>query len=420
MKRSLRLFKRTIDITLYGISGAIALSLNGGCSVQKVIGNAHESPTEIRIGDFHGDPNAPAPQSTSHAAQRDTPASELDETTTTLPDLTAESRAPILSGEDGLEFIDAKVGDISGHPIYVTSFFDPIADRLLASGQQNDLQQWRNHAIEIVKNRLDGIIYDELLRAETIAALTPQQRVGLQSFLKDFRSNLLSENLGSAQLANRRILEEQGITLDEALKQKELDTLVGLTLYEEINRGINISWRDITQRYERDINRFQPPPTVALQVIRVLEPEGELVDSITARLNGGESFEDIASSDLNTFNKDTQGRTETLLEGSFETTKFFAPLPLNEAVWALSEGEWAGPVSLGNANFWILYASTEQESVSLYDAQIQLLRELTIERRETERAQFLKNLIERARVSSRDEILLRLLYIAEKKYGPTG
>ena len=410
-----------IGLSFFGVAG--------GCSVQKVAGNQHENPTEIRIGDFYGDPNAQPPQpaepsqNTGQIVESELP-TEPVYTDSTLPDLTAQndppSRGPILSGEDGLEFIDAKVGDISGHPIYVTSFFEPIADRLIASGQKNNLAKWRNEAIEIVKNRLDGIIYDELLRAETIAALTPQQRVGLQSFLNNFRSNLLSENLGSAQLANRRIQEEQGISLDEALKQKELDTLVGLTLYEEINRGINISWRDIKQRYERDIDRYQPAPTVVLQVIRVLEPEGELVDSITARLNGGEAFEEIASSEINTFNEDTQGKTETLLDGEFQATKFFAPEPLNEAVWKLSEGQWTGPVSLGNANFWILYAETHQESISLYDAQIRLLRELTIERRENERAEYLTELIERARVSSRDEILLRLLYIAEQQYGPTG
>ncbi len=434
MKRSLRLYLDTRCITFWRpnhrvgpvLAGAIALALLAGCTGQKVKGNSGKETTEIRIGDFRGDPNHPDPVVASSTTDSDIPAqsepvepdSRLPVSAPTLPSIDSTPRTAIVSGEDGLEFIDAKAGDISGHPIYVSSFFEPIKDRLIAAGQEKELGPWRSDAIEIVKSRLDGIIYDELLRAETIAALTPQQRVGLQSFLKDFRSNLLSQNLGSAQLANRRILEEQGVTLDEALRQKELDTLVGLTLYQEINRRINISWRDIKQRYERDIDRYQPKPTIVLQVIRVLEPEGELVDSITKRLNDGESFTEIASSDLNTFNKDTQGTTETLLEGEFSETKFFAPPPLNEAVWGLSEGQWTGPVSLGNANFWILYADRQQVSRTLYEAQLEIFRELTIERREQERAEFLEDLIERARVSSRDEILLRLLYIAENNYGP--
>ncbi len=428
MKRSLRLYLHAFENTLcrkiLAMTAVAGLAISSGCTSHKIAGNRDDNPTPIKIGDFRADPNAPLldpveqePVETEVALESADPESS---STPVLMSNTPEAptRNAIRSGNDGYEFLDAKVGDISGHPIYVSSFFDPIEDRLKASANQKDLRNWRNDAIEIVKNRLDGIIYDELLRAETLAALTPNQRVGLQSFLKDFRSNILSENLGSKELANRRILEDQGITLDEALRQKELDTLVGLTLYQEINQRINISWRDIKQRYERDIDRFQPEPTVVLQVIRVLEPEGELVNSITNRLNDGEDFAEIAASDVNTFNAETQGIIEILLEDDFGTTEFFAPQPLNEAVWGLSEGEWTGPVSLGNANFWILYAEKHQESKTLYEAQIQLHRELTEERQRIERAEYLEDLIERARVSSRDEILLRLLYIAEQQYGP--
>lgn len=427
MKRSLRLYLHAFENTfcrgILGLSAVFGLALSVGCTSHKIAGNRDDNPTPIKIGDFRADPNAPVLEPTTVATQDTAQVSEPGTAPANPPVLTSgtpapEVRAPIRSGEGGFEFLDAKVGDISGHPIYVSSFFEPIMDRLSAAANQKTLGPWRNEAIEIISNRLDGIIYDELLRAETLAALTPNQRVGLQAFLNNFRSNILSENLGSAQLADRRIQDEQGITLDEALRQKELDTLVGLTLYQEINKRINISWRDIKQRYERDIDRFQPEPTIVLQVIRVLEPEGELVDSITARLNGGESFNEIASSDINSFDSDTQGINETLLEDDFDKTKFFVPMPLNEAIWTLSEGEWTGPVSLGNANFWILYAEKRQESQTLYEAQIQLHRELTEERRRIERSKFLEDLIERARVSSRNEILLRLMYIAEQQYGP--
>ncbi len=440
MKRRLRLDLRFTDITLSSLSqrfsrgssaaapALLGLALLAGCSGQKIQGNKHKNPTEIGMSDFRAEPgtttsaqsNQPQNQQETSTELAATESQSTDSTTplgqpTNQPNLT---RQPITSGNDGLEFVDAKVGDINGHPIYVSSFFEPIEDRLIAIGKDMELGRWRQEAGEIINSRLNSIIYDELLRAETIAALTPQQRVGLQSFLKDFRSNVLSENLGSAQLANRRYLEEQGITLDEALRQQELDTLVGLTLYQEINRRINISWRDIKQRYERDIDRYQPDPTITLQVIRVLEPEGELVDSITERLNSGEDFGEIAASQTNTFNRDTQGILEVQLDGEFTETAFFQIDVLNEAVHSLSLGEWTGPVSLGNANFWILYADRVQDSRTLYEAQLEIHRELTQERRAEERKAYLSDLIERARVSSAEEILYRLLFIAERQYGP--
>jgi len=428
MKRSLRLNIHDQSTTLCRLSAVVGLGVlawnMGGCTSNKIAGNQHDDPTEIRIGDFRGNPNGQAAQSAAQPGELPEVSNipPTDQSETTLVPITGgePARTAILSGDDGLEFLDAKVGDISGHPIYVSSFFDPISDRLTAIGQEVDLSTWRRQSIEIIRGRLDGIIYDELLRAETIAALTPQQRVGLQSFLKDFRSNILSENLGSAQLANRRILEEQGVTLDEALRQKELDTLVGLTLYQEINRGINISWRDIKQRYERDIDRYQPPPTVVLQVIMVREPEGERVDSITARLVAGEDFSAIAESIENNFLDDTDGKIERALTDEFGKTPFYAMDIMNEAAWTLDVGEWTGPELIGSNNVWIKYLEHRQESQTLYEAQLQIFRELTQERREIERAEYLEELIERARVSSRDEILLRLLYIAERQYGPTG
>ena len=142
------------------------------------------------------------------------------------------------------------------------------------------------------------------------------------------------------------------------------------------------------------------------------------MDSITARLNAGEDFSEIASSIPNNFMKDREGKIERLLTDEFEKTDFYPIDLMNEAAWTLDVGEWTGPISLGNANVWIKYLSREQESVSLYDAQLQIYRELTNERREKERSEYLMELIERARVSSREEILLRLIYIAEQQYGP--
>ena len=317
-----------------------------------------------------------------------------------------------------LQLLDAKVGDVNGKPIFASSFFEPIEARLLAEAERLPPNEWRASAGRIMSRRLDGIIADELLRAEALAALTPNQRVGLQAFLSNFRNNLLSENLGSSQLAERRLQENQGITLDEALRQKEVDTLVQLTLIREINRRVNVSWRDIEQRYERDIDEFSPPPTAVLVVIRAFKDEGEKVEAIRTRLDAGEVFAEIAASDLNNYNSDQQGVQRVRLSGSFEETRFFGPDTLNDATRGLSLGEWTGPIELGSSVYWIQLSDLEQESVSLYDAQLKIQRDLTLERREQAREQYFKRLEERARVSTRDEVLMRLFEIAEQRYAP--
>ncbi len=426
----------------------VALLHATGCGNNKVSGPRSESLERLSLQDFQSEDAQPveSPQEAQHTTQTGPIAAAIP---------TARPNRPRAgSGDDGitiaspstpirqveisnpsaaenstqnqpagnarsLQLLDAKVGDVNGKPIFTSSFFAPIEDRLIAEAQRLPINEWRGSTGRVIAQRLDGIIADELLRAEALAALSPTQRVGLQAFLSNFRNNLLSENLGSSQLATRRIQQREGMTLDEALKQKEVDTLVQLTLIREINRRVNVSWRDIKQRYERDIDEFAPPPTAVLRVIRAFKDDAEKVEQIESRLGAGEDFTAIAAdSALNTYNPDQDGLLRKQLEGSFEETAFFGPEPLNTAAQALQLGERAGPIELGSSVYWIMLVDMQQESVSLYDAQLKIQRDLTYERREEAKRQYFERLEERARVSTRDQVLMRLFEIAEQRYAP--
>lgn len=316
-----------------------------------------------------------------------------------------------------LTLLEAKVGDVNGKPIFTTSFFKPIEARLIADADRMPINPWRRQAAGIINEHLNGIIGDELLRAEALTALTPNQRVGLQAFLNNFRNNLLSENLGSSQLARQRLEREEGTTLDEALRQKEIDTLVQLTLIQEVNKRVNVSWRDIQQRYERDIEEYAPPPTAMFRVIRAFK-DTDAVEKIQAELDADTAFIKVCAGPLNTFNADTDGLHTVLIEDTYGSTPFFGSDVLNIPVQNLSIHETVGPIELGSSVYWIMLTDIAQESISLYDAQLKIQRELNFERRKLARDDYLNRLMERARVSSRDEVLFRLVQIAEERYGP--
>lgn len=415
-----------------------------GCSGTKAVGPRTQDPTRVSIEDFinhdeidQSDSSQPV---TTHQNRPDTltedqvtPRSETSQTVQTNDGFTLGNRpaeptqetgttqpsTPFQGDIAGLTLLDAKVGDVNGKPIFTNSFFAPLEDRLLAlSSSQNSIQNWRKATTQILASRLDGIIADELLRAEALAALSPTQRVGLQAFLSNFRNTLLSENLGSSQLASRRIQEEQGLTLDEALKQKEVDTLVQLTLIQEINRRVNVSWRDIQQRYERDIEKYSPPPTAMIRVIRAFKDDADTIGTIQSELDSGTPFVAIAAGKLNNYKTETDGLLEVLIEDDYETTVFFGTDELNEATQHLAVGQSIGPIESGSTVYWIKLMSIEQESVSLYDAQLQIQSELNSERKQEVYEQYIGRLNERAKISSRDEVLMRLLSIAEERYGP--
>ncbi|HIB69093.1 MAG TPA: hypothetical protein EYO33_29405, partial [Phycisphaerales bacterium] len=229
---------QTLAFTL--IAGASLLST--GCSFDKVGGARTENPERLNITDFRGEqaeqvapPTAPEQASAAPTSRQNSV--WQNSSNTNADGVTLARSAPVArpveienptqsaardNGIGSLQLLDAKIGDVNGKPVFTSSFFSPIEDRLLAEAQRLSLNDWRASAGRIIAQRLDGIIADELLRAEALAALSPTQRVGLQAFLSNFRNNLLSENLGSSQLAERRILEQEGLTLDEALRQKEV------------------------------------------------------------------------------------------------------------------------------------------------------------------------------------------------------
>jgi len=436
-----------------------ALLLSGaliGCSGYKVAGPRTEHPERVAINDFvdpvlaQGDEPASgehqSPQQTDRAQldgaglEQGQPRSPDDGFTLTSSDFQSSFQSDAQSdvqtdvrgaspldetiqastSTERLALLDAKVGDVNGKPIFTNSFFTPIEERLIAESLRLSPANWRRTAGGIIANRLDGIIADELLRAEALASLTPTQRVGLQAFLNNFRNNMLSENLGSSQLANRRVQEEEGVTLDEALRQKEVDTLVQLTLIQEVNRRVNVSWRDIKQRYERDLKEFSPPPTAVFRVIRAFKDKEDTVDKIQTQLDSGVDFLNVSASPLNNYNTDAAGMLAIVVEDTFEDTEFFGAEELNTKAQQLKIGESVGPIELGSMLYWIKLMDIERVSISLYDAQLQIQRDLTFERRKDAQQEYLGRLMERARVSSREEVLIRLLQIAEERYGRQG
>ena len=427
-------------ISLAICAGFLTCSLTiSACTKSKVSAPRTQSPDRVQLIDFvNQDPNSAQttsdsppvndnPSVAATATKNKTPNSSSDGLTLTSSNKSASSidtPVPVYATPDptngSLSLLDAKVGDVNGKPIFTNSFFEPIEDRLVQESTRLNLPNWRRSAAQTISNRLDGIIADELLRAEALASLTPTQRVGLQAFLNNFRTNLLSENLGSSQLAKRRIQQEEGVTLDEALRQKEVDTLVQLTLIQEVNRRVNVSWRDIKQRYERDIDKFSPPPTAIFYVIRTFKDDADTINQIQSSLDNGTDFAEIASSKLNNYNTEGQGQHSALITESYEKTAFFGPDILNKAARALTLGDSAGPVELGSSVYWIKLTDISQESVTLYDAQLQIQRDLTYERRKDAQKQYLDRLQERAKISSREEVLIRLIQIAEQRYGPTS
>ncbi len=91
---------------------------------------------------------------------------------------------------------------------------------------------------------------------------------------------------------------------------------------------------------------------------------------------------------------------------------------LNDPAAALRVGQTTEPIPFGSSVMWIHLASIDQESTSLYDAQLAISDQIRNERTAEELERYIDRLLGRASVSDVDRMLVRLLSIAAERYGP--
>jgi hypothetical protein len=354
----------------------------------------------------HADPGAPgSPALADTGVYRVVPGAPSDSFEPSIP-----VEAPML--------LDAKVGDINGRPVFASEFFDPIAGRLRAESERLGRDEWISAAARIIRGELRSQITDELLRAEALSKLTPDQKAGLRRFLDDVRSNLISENLGSRALAEQRLRAEQGMTEEEYLRQREDRTLVRFTIQEEISNRVNVSWRDIVQRYRRDQARYNPEPTARFWILRVTADDASAVDAVRRQLEAGVPFPEIAAGPMNTWTVDEDGLKIAPFTPPREEARFFAPDELNTPARTMQTGSVAGPIAFGTSLIWLHLEGVEQGAVPLYEAQLPIASQIRSERINAELDRYIDRLLGRASVTDVDRMGLRLLSIATDRYAP--
>jgi hypothetical protein len=314
--------------------------------------------------------------------------------------------------------VDAKVGDVNGRPIYAAEFLEPMASRLRAQAvdPRTTPAEWRKFARAEIQRELDLFIEDELLRAEALASLTPEQRQGFFAFLEDLTQDELSKNRGSREAANRSLMASQGKNLDEWMKDEEQKRLLEFQLGQKIYRRVNVSWRDIKQTYERFYNDFNPPLKARFRLVQIAAENEAGAAEFALELTKGVPFGELAKRDFNRYKPDLGGLEEKDFKGDRAVAEFFPNPELNAAARTLADGATAGPFTSGSNLVWLHLEGVIDKSVPLEKAQLSVenyLRELWSRR---ERAKYIGRLRARASITSVDEMLDQLCRIAEERY----
>ena len=345
-------------------------------------------------------------------------------------DITAQAGPPQAPSAEAVPIgppvlVDEKVGDINGHPIYISRFFAPLDARLRAEAVRRPRNEWVLFAAGLIKQELRRQIQDELLKNEALASLSGQQRVGLRAFVEQWRGTLASQSYGSASRAERKLREsDSAMTVDEWLAQQENRALIEHLLDTKISTEVHVTPRDVREYYERHYEEFNPPPVAHFRLIMVRADAQEDVMQIKDKLDAGEPFEKVASLPINRHRPDKGGLADDrVIKGEFGKSSFFGPRELNKAAQQLEPGRWAGPIRFGpegrQSVAWLMLDEIHQpEQRSLFDVQSAIEQQLIAQFTEDESNRYFRKLLKKG--SFTDPMLMgnRLLQVAIERYLP--
>jgi hypothetical protein len=328
------------------------------------------------------------------------------------------------------------VGNINGKPVYASVFLltgsptvTALGPRLQREADLRSRNDWLNFATREITRAVNSFVEDELLRAEAIASLKPEEKQGLFAFIDRAQRELERQSGGSRAAAEQRLLDEKGITLDEWRRQREDLELIRFELSNRIFQRISVARRDIALRYQQLDAELNKPPLATFRLIQAAKDSPADIDTIT-QLLAAQGFEAAARSKAN-LNKPAEAGLEprelTPPQEGKDPVRLFANPKLDEAARALAArvaaadsagSQTVGPIELTASIAWLRLDAIEDRSTTLYDAQLSVEEDLRSQRVERERGRFIRKLAGRASDETIRDIVLRLLEVASQRYYP--
>ena len=315
--------------------------------------------------------------------------------------------------------IDQMVGQINGRPIYAHEFFAPMDARLRREAEQLPERQFARKLQQDIWEELQGKVADELLLAEWEARITPEQRMGVLAFIEQIRDTIVSRNFGAEDLAERRLLDSEGLTLDEKVDDVSKVQFVREQLRREIGDRVNVSYREIKQEFERSYDQFNPDPTARFRILMIPdEPEYRTHIAVVGHdLSQGYPFAEIVET-VGQWRKDEGGLREVQLKSTtLADVMLFSAPELNDPARALKPGETTDRIEFNDAFWWIhLEDINNPPEITLYDVQLEL-EDMLLDRRQREESnKYFQELYDRGSFSDIELMGERLFQFGLERY----
>ena len=191
--------------------------------------------------------------------------------------------------------IDSLVGQINGRPVYASQFMQSIEDRILRIVAENPRLRAGEWIAELVKERFEQYINNELILAEAQGMLSPEMQAGIFSWLQGLQEKTVAGYGGNRASASQSLQDKFGMTMDQYLREKHDEALAQDLLQRRVKPRAIVSWRDVERKYGLLEKDYNPQPRITIGRIRLTPSDEALIADVEARLARAETFAQIAA-----------------------------------------------------------------------------------------------------------------------------
>jgi len=313
--------------------------------------------------------------------------------------------------------VDSLVGQINGRPVYASKFMQSIEDRILRIVAENPRAAAQRMIAQLVAERFEQYINNELIIAEAEGMLTPEMREGIFAWLQSVQEQTVSGYGGNRTEATQSLQDQFGMTMDQYLQERRDEALAQNLLSRRVKPRTIVSWRDVERQYSILEKEFDPSPIVTIGRIRVTESETAMLEDVRARLARGEAFVDVAK--VAGMERDGVWRQDKLPPSGIAGLDLAEDI--RKALAAAEQGKPTTEVKRGTSVYWFCLLSEEIiEARPIFDPILQrrIRGGLQEQRARYEQFRYLASLRDRWVTNDIDQMTRRLTEIALARYLP--
>ncbi len=315
--------------------------------------------------------------------------------------------------------IDSLVGQINGRPVYASKFMQSIEDRILRIVAENPRPKAQRMIEQLVGERFQQYINNELIIAEAEGMLSPEMQEGIFAWLQSIQEQTVAGYGGNRTSASQTLQDQFGMNMEQYLKEKRDEALAQDLLRRRVKPRTIVSWRDVERQYSLLEKSFNPEPMITIGRIRLAATDGLQIQDVQSRFGRGETFAQVVAA----LNLPDGGRWQRYQMPATGIEGLDLSAEIKKALIGLENGKVTSELKTPTALSWYCVIDIEtQMSRSIFEPMLQrqIRHGLEDQRGRYEQFRYLGSLRDRWVTNDIDQMTRRLATIACDRYLPSG